>query len=160
MVSRFVFGGKWSLSRDKKKHLLSPYVFFFLSRSYFIIFNSPPKILCDKYPPVRATIMGLHGWTACHNVWLGGLIHYMAVSEGKGQVQRAAGGRSRGKSAAAFKAASAKHPCVHEIRVSTSDSCCWVVTVKQIMSAGGSVEIPLSFSRQRKLQRGRGLRVS
>lgn len=41
---------------------------------------------------------------------------------------------------AVFKAGSAKHPCVHEIRVSTSDSCCWVVTVKQIMSAGGSGE--------------------
>lgn len=48
--------------------------------------------------------------------------------------------------AAAFKAGSAKHPCVHEIRVSTSDSCCWVVTVKQIMSAGGSGEIPLNCS--------------
>lgn len=53
---------------------------------------------------------------------------------------------------AALKAASAKHPCVHEIRVSTSDSCCWVVTVKQIMSAGGSGEIPLPSRRQRKLQ--------
>lgn len=60
--------------------------------------------------------------------------------------------RERPGSAAAFKAGSAKHPCVHEIRVSTSDSCCWVVTVKQIMSAGGSGETPLSCSRQRKLQ--------
>lgn len=56
--------------------------------------------------------------------------------------------RERQGNAAAFKAGSAKHPCVHEIRVSTSDSCCWVVTVKQIMSAGGSGEIPLSCSRQ------------
>jgi len=46
-------------------------------------------------------------------------------------------GQLRGE-AGGFKAGSAKHPCVHEIRVSTSDSCCWVVTVKQIMSAGGS----------------------
>lgn len=30
-----------------------------------------------------------------------------------------------------------EHPCVHEIRMSTSDSCWWVVTVKQIMSVGG-----------------------
>lgn len=45
--------------------------------------------------------------------------------------------------AATVKASSAKHPCVHEIRLSTSDSCCWVVTVKQIMSAGGSGEILL-----------------
>lgn len=56
--------------------------------------------------------------------------------------------RERQGNAAAFKAGSAKHPCVHEIRVSTSDSCCWVVTVKQIMSVGGSSEIPLSCIRQ------------
>ncbi len=48
--------------------------------------------------------------------------------------------RERQGNAAALKAGSAKHPCVHEIRVSTSDSCCWVATVKQIMSAGGSSE--------------------
>lgn len=30
-----------------------------------------------------------------------------------------------------------EHPCVHEIRMSTSDSCWWAVTVKQIMSVGG-----------------------
>lgn len=54
--------------------------------------------------------------------------------------------------AAALKAGSAKHPCVHEIRVSTSDSCCWVVTVKQIISAGGSGEIPLHRGRRRMLQ--------
>lgn len=46
--------------------------------------------------------------------------------------------RERQGNAVALKASSAKHPCVHEIRVSTSDSCCWVVTVKQIMAAGGS----------------------
>lgn len=49
---------------------------------------------------------------------------------------------------AALEAGSAKHPCVHEIRVSTSDSCCWVVTVKQIISAGGSLKTRLSSSRQ------------
>lgn len=51
--------------------------------------------------------------------------------------------RQGNAAAATLKASSAKHPCVHEIRVSTSDSCCWVVAVKQIMSAGGSGEIPL-----------------
>lgn len=62
------------------------------------------------------------------------------------------GEAAEGGEAAALKAGSAKHPCVHEIRVSTSDSCCWVVTVKQIMSAGGSGEIPLHRGRRRKLQ--------
>lgn len=37
----------------------------------------------------------------------------------------------------------AKHPHVHEIRMSTSDSHCWAVTVKQIMSVGGMCHIPL-----------------
>lgn len=45
-----------------------------------------------------------------------------------------------------LEAAAAKHPCVHEITVSTCDSCCWVATVKQIMSAGGAVKIPQSGS--------------
>lgn len=56
--------------------------------------------------------------------------------------------QGKAAAAAALKAGSAKHPCVHEIRVSTSDSCCWVVTVKQIMSAGGSGEIPLLRGRR------------
>lgn len=37
----------------------------------------------------------------------------------------------------------AKHPHVHEIRMSTSDSHCWAVTVKQIISVGGVCHIPL-----------------
>lgn len=41
-------------------------------------------------------------------------------------------------------ACSAKRPCVHEIRMSTSDSCCQAVTVKQIMSVGGNCNISLS----------------
>lgn len=36
-----------------------------------------------------------------------------------------------------------EHPCVHEIRMSTSDSCCWAVTVKQIMSVGGVAQVLL-----------------
>lgn len=36
-----------------------------------------------------------------------------------------------------------EHPCVHEIRMSTSDSCCWAVTVKQIMSVGGVAHVLL-----------------
>jgi len=36
-----------------------------------------------------------------------------------------------------------EHPCVHEIRMSTSDSCCWAVTVKQIMSVGGIAHVLL-----------------
>lgn len=42
------------------------------------------------------------------------------------------------------EACSAKHPCVHEIRMSTFDSCCQAVTVKQIMSVGGNCNISLS----------------
>ena len=41
-------------------------------------------------------------------------------------------------------ACSAKRPCVHEIRMSTFDSCCQAVTVKQIMSVGGNCNISLS----------------
>lgn len=40
--------------------------------------------------------------------------------------------------------ASATRPCVHEIRMSTWDSCCRAVTVKQIMSVGGNCNISLS----------------
>lgn len=42
------------------------------------------------------------------------------------------------------EASSAKHPCVHEIRMSTFDSCYQAVTVKQIMSVGGNCNISLS----------------
>jgi len=42
------------------------------------------------------------------------------------------------------EACAAKHPCVHEIRMSTFDSCCQAVTVKQIMSVGGNCNISLS----------------
>lgn len=56
------------------------------------------------------------------------------------------GGGGGGGVFGTLEAAAAKHPCVHEIRVSTLDSCCWAVTVKQIMSAGGAVKIPLSGS--------------
>lgn len=48
------------------------------------------------------------------------------------------------------RAGSAKHPCVHEISVSTSDSCRSVGTVKQIALAGGSGDTePLSFLKRR-----------
>lgn len=73
------------------------------------------------------------------------------MTEGKGQVWcgQPEGKRRGGREvSAASTNGSAKHPCVHEIRVSTSDSCFWVVTVKQIMSAGGSGEIPVSCSKQ------------
>lgn len=38
----------------------------------------------------------------------------------------------------------AKRPCAHEIRMSTFDSCCQAVTVKQILSVGGNCNISLS----------------
>lgn len=38
----------------------------------------------------------------------------------------------------------AKRPCAHEIRMSTFDSCCRAVTVKQILSVGGNCNISLS----------------
>lgn len=96
---------------------------------------------------------------ACHHYTLNAQIISANVSlglntlHGCGRGQRA--GRvgswrgSRG-TAASLKAASDKHPCVHEIRVSTSDSCSRVVTVKQIMSVGGSSKIPLSCGGQRR----------
>ena len=43
-----------------------------------------------------------------------------------------------------LQARSATRPCVHEIRMSTWDSCCRAVTVKQIMSVGGNCNISLS----------------
>lgn len=42
----------------------------------------------------------------------------------------------------------AKHPRVHEIRMSTFDSHCSAVTVKQIMSVGGVRHIPLRHGHQ------------
>lgn len=38
----------------------------------------------------------------------------------------------------------AKRPCAHEIRMSTFDSCCRAVTVKQILPVGGNCNISLS----------------